>query len=799
MTKRDSVRSAFATITTSMPAIAGVAQGAMVLKDTAIQDMTLSTYHAVTKPKVEGSLYLNELFQDDTLDFFICFSSVASIIGNFGQSNYASANTFMASLVEQRRRQGLAASVIHIGPVFGVGYLTRVAEGSVMGDKALQRSGYCATSERQFHQLFGEGVLASRPEDGIRHEVISGVLTVSSKDTVRPAWESWPRLNHLVLGEKKTDNASSGAAGQTVSLKDQLAAAATAKQVFDIIWKAFTAVLSTDFHIKMGKMTDAELGDMRFDQMGIDSLTAVEIRGWFMTNLSVKIPVLKILNGTSVNELVAVAAEEIPSHLISALAKDSNDNEEDLDSDASASTYEDASEGGSASDQDQLSTTDESDSESTSSDIVRSIPVSFTQSRFYPSGLFLTDSVGLNHTLWGKVSGSIDASKLRHAIRLVGQNHEILRTAFYDRHGQQMQHIMATSRIELEEYAIEHASQVPEMGNALHKEHVYNVVQGETARVILLTHSSTGDKYIVFGVHPLVLDATSLISFFEWVAHYYASPQSTRAVKQFSHVSQQQQLNYRAGKMASDMAYWKSEFATQPPSLPVLSVATVDERPQLDAYENVRGCCTVEASTRAKVAATCKRLRVTPFHFYLTVLRSLLLHYAPTGEDVTIAVAENGRGDDAEDMDVLGCLYNLVLLRLQASTSTAFSDLLQTVRSKTYAGLAHSKLPVAVMTKELGLQDKAKHSPFFQVFIDYRLGQHRNMPLGDKAELAIMDFEINVPYDVYLDIVDAEGEHYFSMRNDMFDQHAADVIAKHYGELVEMFAEQPDLLVGASV
>lgn len=77
----------------------------------------------VTRPKVEGSIYLDELFQDTSLDFFVFFSSLAAVTGNLGQSNYSAANCFMSGLAEQRRQKGLAASVINIGPVLESGTL----------------------------------------------------------------------------------------------------------------------------------------------------------------------------------------------------------------------------------------------------------------------------------------------------------------------------------------------------------------------------------------------------------------------------------------------------------------------------------------------------------------------------------------------------------------------------------------------------------------------------------------------------------------------------------------------------
>jgi hybrid polyketide synthase/nonribosomal peptide synthetase ACE1 len=165
-----------------MPAIAGVAQGVMVLQDTAIQDMTLEQLLAVTNPKVQGSIHLNDLFQENTLEFFVFFSSASSVIGNHGQANYAAANTFMASLAEQRRRQGLAASIIHIGPIFGAGYLTRPTSVSIMGNVTLQSGAFIGTSERDFHQLFGEAVLAGRPGSTAQVELVSGVRRISQRE-----------------------------------------------------------------------------------------------------------------------------------------------------------------------------------------------------------------------------------------------------------------------------------------------------------------------------------------------------------------------------------------------------------------------------------------------------------------------------------------------------------------------------------------------------------------------------------------------------------------------------------------
>ncbi|QSZ37755.1 hypothetical protein DSL72_008854 [Monilinia vaccinii-corymbosi] len=125
VTHKKEVVTLYAEISLNMPAIAGVAQSVITLQDTDIQEMTIERF-----------------LKEKTLEFVIFFSSASSMIGNHGRANYAAANTFMASLAEQRKRRGLAASAIDIGPVFGVGSVTQHAERSVFSHLTLHAGGF---------------------------------------------------------------------------------------------------------------------------------------------------------------------------------------------------------------------------------------------------------------------------------------------------------------------------------------------------------------------------------------------------------------------------------------------------------------------------------------------------------------------------------------------------------------------------------------------------------------------------------------------------------------------------------
>jgi hybrid polyketide synthase/nonribosomal peptide synthetase ACE1 len=262
-----------------------------------------------------------------------------------------------------------------------------------------------------------------------------------------------------------------------------------------------------------------------------------------------------------------------------------------------------------------------------------------------------------------------------------------------------MQHILETSLLHLEHQQIENEEEVTRIAMSIQKGYVYDVACGETVRLMLLSRSAT-ENFLVIGVHPLVMDATSFQTFLGWLAFHYTHPHAKRRVKQFAEASEQRHADYAAGKFEAEVQYWRKEFATTPNPLPLLTLARVDDRPIMKAYENIRAACRVGVDCKTQILKICRRLRATPFQFYLATLRALLLQYTVDGEDVTIAVAEHGRGYDAEDMDVIGPLYNLVLVRLLSSPYTRFDNLLEAVRDKTYAGLENSKLPYPMLVKE---------------------------------------------------------------------------------------------------
>ena len=101
------------------PRLRGVVHAAGVLDDGMLMQQNAERFMKVAGPKVDGAWHLHSQTLDHSLDFFVLFSSVASVMGSPGQSNYASANAFMDGLAHYRHKPRTARNGNQLGSVGG--------------------------------------------------------------------------------------------------------------------------------------------------------------------------------------------------------------------------------------------------------------------------------------------------------------------------------------------------------------------------------------------------------------------------------------------------------------------------------------------------------------------------------------------------------------------------------------------------------------------------------------------------------------------------------------------------------
>ncbi|NXT91141.1 SDNO synthase, partial [Anhinga rufa] len=95
--------------------VKGVFQSAVVLQDGRLEVLKLADFQKVLSPKVAGTLNLHWATRGQELDYFVCYSSIASFLGNSTQANYAAANSFLDVFCLYRRNRGLSGQSINWG------------------------------------------------------------------------------------------------------------------------------------------------------------------------------------------------------------------------------------------------------------------------------------------------------------------------------------------------------------------------------------------------------------------------------------------------------------------------------------------------------------------------------------------------------------------------------------------------------------------------------------------------------------------------------------------------------------
>lgn len=566
MTNKNSILAGKADIDATMPTIGGVVNGAMVLKDTMFSNMDISVMQAVLQPKVDGSRFLDEMFSDNSLEFFIMFSSVACVVGNRGQANYLAANMYMTSLARQRRQRGLTAAALDLSAIVGIGYISRI--GSNVMDN-IRRTGVMPVSEKDFHQAFAEAVLASKCSSGSDPEIIMGLRLARRNDVSPVPWLNNPKFIHFV--QETDDRPQQKNTQQAVqSIKTLLAEAVTVEEASSalqgesltrcqVVYTHLANLYADCFLVKIRMimlLSKEQTIDMEIPliQLGVDSLVAVEIRNWFLREIEVDMPVLKILGGATITELLAEALDRIPSQYLSHIYGDGEPNksgpvsepdslersQEALETDSNIT--DEVSGNSSETDQPTLTDSVSSGISDTASEIqsdthewVRREVMSFGQARFWFLRKYLEDQTSFNIVLSAKVTGPINTRKLNDAVKAVSQTHESLRTRFFTtvKEGSLVptQEVLKQSLLKLETQTAENEAEFYGMFAKMEK-HEFDLEEGLTMRIILMT-SSAQSHFLIIACHHIIMDEVSMQILLSDLEREYTGRAPDHAVLQY--------------------------------------------------------------------------------------------------------------------------------------------------------------------------------------------------------------------------------------------------------------------------
>ncbi|KAL7925223.1 polyketide synthase [Trichoderma austrokoningii] len=748
----------------TMPPIAGVANAAMVLNDKLFTNMTLADFEVALKPKVTGTQNLDEIFYSTPLEFFICFSSLTCVMGNGGQSNYAAANMYMHSLVRQRKKRGVSASIIDIAFLLGVGFVSRNLE---QYEDHLKKVGYMRMSEPEFHTVFAEAIVAGKSISTEDPEIIIGIGQAANAP-----WYTNPRFATYVPHESTTESSDRQQVQSSDSVQGRLAAAGSGEGALTVLQIACAEKLAMILQVHADSIDHAA----PLLKLGIDSLVAVEIRSWFLKEVNVDMPVLKILSGASLADICQDALVMLPSTLISSAKEDltpsdtatkatghqkptvamtSRENQLSVPSTTIASSSD--REGDSSTELSTVSPKPSSVSEELLEDsYLRVGEMTPGQSRLYFLHVYLEDKTTYNVTMSGKLSGPLSIGNFSNALDALSEKHEGLRTSFYldNSSGKAMQGVNRRSSIVLEHVNIPGGSNAKIQGSLDDmKRSKFDLNAGEWMKIRVLSLSQS-DHRIFFTFHHIALDGVGWSIFLKDLNDAYAGKGVRTPRQQAIDLSQKMQRETASGEFEADLQFWRDTYDGIPEPMPLFPISKVQCRQLLKSYDTETLDLILQKPLVHQIKQASADLQVTSFHFYLSAIAAFVSKCLNI-DDFAIA-----------DMATIGYFTNLLPLRFRTNASESFGDLAVRTRNITLAALSHSRI-----------SRSGDQNPL-------------TMPLGECEIQWTSTHDARNPYDLIIDISEiAEGTIIsFTTQSYLYSTADTDLLLKWYTHTLKEFA-----------
>ncbi|HEX5294573.1 MAG TPA: type I polyketide synthase [Streptosporangiaceae bacterium] len=282
--------------------LTGVVHAAGVLDDSVLSGLDPQRLERVLAPKAGAASHLDELTRGSGLSAFILISSLAGMLGTAGQANYAAANAALDAMAAGRRAAGLPAHSLAFGLWSADGGMAEELGGP--DRRRLARSGVAALSPDDALALFDAAVGTDLP-----------VLVAARLDLSAVAPGAAPPILRALAAAGRAGRPAAAAAGASPAaaarpaghLRERLAEAPPRERrrlLLDMIRAEAAAVLG---HASPESVTRHS----RFQDLGFDSLTVVELRNRLAEATGLRLPATLAFDYPTIGELAGWLHEEL--------------------------------------------------------------------------------------------------------------------------------------------------------------------------------------------------------------------------------------------------------------------------------------------------------------------------------------------------------------------------------------------------------------------------------------------------------------------------------------------------------
>lgn len=289
----EQIAGVFQRVAESMPPLRGIIHCAGVFEDRLLANQEWPLFEKVFAPKVKGSWNLHVLSEKLPLDFFVLFSSAFSLFGETGLGNYAAGNAFLDALARYRRGQGLPGLSVNWGPWEKVGMAQ-------------------AVGERREAQWLAQGIETLQPAQAL--EMLEYLMQGDSPQTCAMPLNLQTFTHHFPEGFQRTffENIVEGQSQQVQEKPGilQRLNAAPANERLGILQGHVSALVAGTLGYHSSEPLDVHRG---FFQLGMDSLTSMELRNRLESSLNRSFPSTVLFKYPSIHALTGYLMQEMSS------------------------------------------------------------------------------------------------------------------------------------------------------------------------------------------------------------------------------------------------------------------------------------------------------------------------------------------------------------------------------------------------------------------------------------------------------------------------------------------------------
>ena len=276
----------------SFPTVKGVIQASVVLSDSTLSNMSATVFESVLQAKAYGTLHLQKVFGGKDLNFFISLSSAVNMIGAAGEANYNAANSLQDALAQFNKDDNTFYMALNIG---------LIEDANVNSDvivQSLQRQGLTPILSNELDAYF-EYSLSEEARLAKCHQAIIGFTAKSVAGTSAANGNVKTLMFTHVHQSIKDNDGRDGEVEAAKTFKELVQETDDVAVLEDFIATAVAEQLADLMAIEI----DEVQLDESVQDLGIDSLIAIELRNWIMREFEAPIQSSEVLDSPTIRDL----------------------------------------------------------------------------------------------------------------------------------------------------------------------------------------------------------------------------------------------------------------------------------------------------------------------------------------------------------------------------------------------------------------------------------------------------------------------------------------------------------------